>query len=222
MSDDTKRDEEHPAEELDYSPASGSRNTHRATADESVPTEHDGRAKTTTTFIPSSDETPLSRCDDNRFDSSHDRWQWLNKLHDGFPTAGDDSTEQEQRNRAANLRRDIAVVCQTLGVSDYQQQRALAICETIQANRDTGLNFGSEKPLEVTIVAAVRLACREDGRPLDDDISVPQPAEQPVTDSDDTVSLKAYPVILSKFIPDSVDNPDDAVKRTQQLLRESL
>jgi len=223
MEDDDRRDEDHPEETLDYAPSSGSRTTHRDVHDDDVPTEHDGRATTDTTFIPDGNGTPLSRTDDDRFDTAHDRWQWLNKLQDGYPTTGDDGTEQKANSRAFNVKRDVEVVSQLVELTDYQQKRALEILATVQEQRDGGLDFGPDKPLEVTIVAAVRLACHEDGRPFGTDVSLPEMDDSSESDvSGATNDSSAYTVCTTQFIPKSVDEPHSAVKQKQEQLRSEL
>jgi hypothetical protein len=155
-------------EPLDYSPSSGAVGAHEKTYDGTAPRSHDGRAETETSFHPTYSSTPFPRTRgdtdgeavDTRFDTERERWQWLRKLNDGLREDGDGGRVKIHRERA------VSVACSAFNATEYQEQRINHLLESVQEERETGLFFGRDRPVEVVILGAVTIVLNEDGRPL--------------------------------------------------------
>ena len=132
-------------EPLDYSPSSGSvgNNTYPH-----GPTEHDGRAKTHTTFRP--DEAgPDSR-----------NWGHMNKLQ-----SGQYADDLDMRRNHADQRRDLTVAFTQLPLTKWEKHYAehlLAHCHRTERENDTSGSFYNRG--ETLVLAVVTFAANKNER----------------------------------------------------------
>ena len=130
---------------LDYSPSSGSMGV---PSHSDGPTDHDGRAKTVTTFSPDTEGT-----------DSRD-WQSLYELQDG---KYDD--EMKMRGRHADQRRDLGVLCSQLPLTAWEIEYAnhlLAECHLIERERNANGSFYNRG--ETLVLAVVTFAANKNER----------------------------------------------------------
>jgi len=127
-------------EPLDYSPSSGSTGVpHR----EAGPTEHDGRAKTNTTFNPS--EAP----------EDYDDWERRASIQDG-QYANDNNIEK----RKANRRRDLATWAERVKLTSWQEKHAEKLLNYLHENGDD--DWQPIKDESFILAIMTRAANRED------------------------------------------------------------
>lgn len=111
------------------------------TIEDGTPIEHDGRAKTKTTFNPNEGEGPID-------------WHSLRKRQ-----AGNRSLGSGERKREVDRQRDVGVVAGQVDLSPTQRDRAIAIVD------EMNLVQGS-LPAEAFVLGAVTIAANEDDRAL--------------------------------------------------------
>lgn len=224
-----KRDLEHQLkrarEPLDHSPSSGPPGSEQKSYDVESPTLRDGRSMTHTTFYANDEHTPLARsvgneetdCIDKRFNSSKQRWEWLRKVNNG--TGHNDHIKE---NAAVNKSRDVDIVCSALDATDQQKSRINGLLKLAHDDRERGLFFGPQRPIEVVIIAAATLAINEDGRPLQQNISREEPDSLESYKVPSQAEGIDFEMVATAFIPESIDEPLKEVQSVRKQLRSYL
>lgn len=172
--------------------------------DETAPHDNDGRSETRTGFDPTEAASRLVERDGQVYS----KWEWLNQLNDGRW-----DQDRREQNNTFGLRNDVVLLVETINdmaeTRSLDPERVMRFVEGVREDRENGLQFGSDRPLEATIIASATLIANLDGWPIRRDL-----------ETEDGTS--GYEFLLDEFVPSDSATDKEDIRDLRATLREYL